>query len=119
MDFPVLVWRKQGLCECEEYQGGGGRLDLCEGSPGMGDRNISQYDSPPVAKTSITESTSRHPGHAITHWPEGAGAISSNAPLHAPNCTRGGSTPLPDPARLVTGKGRQGLSLVGISSINR
>ena len=52
------------------------------------------------------------------HWPEGHGALGGKAPIHAPYGARGGSTPLPDPERLSTGIGRQGLDLVIISLIN-
>ena len=119
MDLPVLAWRNQGLREREEAQGGGGRLDLCEGSHGMDDRCRIWNGSPPRVETSITESNPRHPGHATTHQLGGAGALGGKDPLHAPRGARAGSTPLPHPAQLGTRRGRQGLDLIGISSRNQ
>ena len=64
----------------------------------------------------ITESTSHHTGHTTTDQTEVYVALGGKSPLHAPCGARVGITPLPHPARLGTGKGRQGLALFVISS---
>ena len=112
MDLPVLSRRIQVPHDREEAQGGGGKLDLCDGSPGMEYRHRSRYVSPPRAENSKTESMSCHPSHITTHFLE-------VAPLCSPCGSRGGSTPLPHLVRLGAGGGRHGLAIVGISSRNQ
>ena len=90
----------------EESPGGGGRLDLCEGSPGVDNQHISRHDSPSRAETSRANPADRHPGHTTPHRARGSGAIGGQAPIHAPRGARSGSPSVPYTEHLDTGGGR-------------
>ena len=108
MDIPILARIIQILHEREETQGRGGRLDLCERSPGVENRHRSQNSIPPQAKTSRYEPAACHPGHTTPHQLEVAVAPGGQSLLHAPHGYRDGSTHLTHTAHLVTGGGRIG-----------
>ena len=115
MAFSVLAWKNQGFRQRQEADGRRGRLDLHKQGVGVVDLHRGGHVCPFRAKTPRAPPTARHPGHATTAGTEGTGALGGVTPCDAWS----GSTPLPHPSRLDTGRKRQVLDIGGLPSRNQ
>ena len=83
--------------------GRGGRLDLCQGGPGVDPGHRGGHGHPPGEKNTGITYLSRHTGDLELDGTKGSGALGGEAPLHA---SRGARGSVPYQTLMVIGRWR-------------